>query len=157
MLRSGIFDLKSTLAQSLIEYDSGQVRHYRKLTLTVKSGNTPVQGAYCSLIQDQAEDYRDKDFEFSHSGYTDANGQVVLWGLWKVELWKGYTKSTIYYSDPDNNGPSGSKEKHLLKVVKGNYWPSQDKSYYMSQDRGDTVYLVSYYPKSMRLWRKSKD
>jgi len=138
----GIIDLKSTVFDDMAYYDSGQVRHYRKLTLTVQTGGVPLQGAYCTLVQDHAEDYRNKDFKFSQAGYTDANGQVVLWALWKVELWKGYTKETIYYSDENNNGPSGTKEKHLLKIVKENYWPSQDRSYYMSQDRTDTITLI---------------
>jgi len=113
---------------------------FKKLTLTVKTGDTPIQGAYCSLIQDHAEDYALID-EVADGGYTDANGQVVLYGLWKVVDEDG---NVVYYSDENNNGPSGTKEKHLLKVVKENYWPSQDESYYMSQDRSDTVYLTPY-------------
>jgi len=61
-------------------------------------------------------------------------------------VWKSQKQDGLvtYYSDEKNNGPSGTKEKHLLKAVKEDYWPSQDKSYYMSQDRSDTVYLTPY-------------
>ena len=116
----------------------GEVNHYSKLTLTVKTGATPLQDAFASLIQDHARDYDAKNQFFGHGSYSKADGTLVIYGLWKVETSTGL----VYYSDPDNNGPSGTKEKHLLKVVKENYWPSQDKSYYMSQDRMDTVYLT---------------
>jgi len=144
VIQVGIVVLRSTACVNPIEYDGGQLRYYKKLTLTVKTGNTPIQNAYCTLIQDHAEDYRDKGFEFNHAGYTDANGQAVLWGLWKTDIWKYYTKTTTYYSDETNNGPSGTKEKHLLRAVKEDYWPSQANSYYMSQDRSDTIILTAY-------------
>ena len=116
----------------------GEVNHYSKLTLTVKTGATPLQDAFASLIQDHARDYDAKNQFFGHGSYSKPDGTLIIYGLWKVETSAGL----VYYSDPDNNGPSGTKEKHLLKVVKENYWPSQDKSYYMSQDRSDTVYLI---------------
>jgi len=116
----------------------GEVNHYSKLTLTVKTGATPLQDAFASLIQDHARDYDAKNQFFGHGSYSKADGTLVIYGLWKVETSGGL----VYYSDENNNGPSGTKEKHLLKVVKEGYWPSQNKSYYMSQDRSDTVYLI---------------
>jgi len=66
--------------------------------------------------------------------------------VWKkLVCWSWDVKETIYYSDASHNGPSGSPEKHLLKVVKAGYWPSMDETYYMSQNRSDTINLVPIY------------
>jgi len=132
-------------------YDESYVIYCKLLTLTVKDDqDNPIQNAYCTLIQDHDEDYATLEtFDnpcLGDSGYTDANGQVVLRAIWKKEVFENWAaKETIYYSDAGHNGPSGSPEKHLLKIVKANYWPSMDKSYYMSQDRSDTVTLTPLY------------
>jgi len=132
-----------------------RINFYSKLSLTVNTGETPLQNAYVSLIQDHKEDYgSDKDlFDFADGGYTDANGQVTLLALWKVVDEDG---NAIYYSDENNNGPSGTKEKHLLKVTKEGYHPNQTLSFYMSQDRSATVYLtpISAGPYSLNLHTK---
>lgn len=123
---------------------SHRTSYYKKLTLTVQTGATPLQNAYCSLIQDHAEDYHhdaERPQEFEDAGVSNVNGQVILKALWKTEDEDGVT---IYYSDENNNGPSGSPEEHLLKITKEQYWPSQNKSYYMNQDRTDTVTLIPY-------------
>jgi len=132
--------------------DRGEIRvfYFKRLTLTVKDNqNNPIANAYVSLIQNHIQDYKFAknidDPGLSDSGYTDAGGQVVLYAVHKVFIRRSLELTeTIYYSDPDNNGPSGTKEKHLLKVVKEDYWPSQANSYYMSQDRSDTIILTPY-------------
>jgi len=51
--------------------------------------------------------------------------------------------TTTYYSDSDNNGPSGTKEKHRLTVAKPGYFVDDGYTYYMSQDRSATITLLA--------------
>jgi len=145
-----IGDGNTNLPTSWDNWQECRVAYLKRLTLTVKDHlNNPIQGAYVALIQDHAQDYKDildfYDWGFFDAGYTDASGQITLYALHKTYRRGGnWLDETVYYSDANNNGPSGTKEKHLLKIVKPNYWPSQDKEYYMSQDRSDTIILTPY-------------
>lgn len=132
----------------LTSLNYAEVFYIKRLTVTVQDSIGPLEGAFVSLTQDHADDYRDLVTRWTgltDAGLTDANGQVVLLALHKRAYFYNTPGgwSTVYYSDADNNGPSGTKEKHRLTVAKPGYFVNDENTYYMSQDRSAAISLLT--------------